>query len=129
METFQDRICDNRHGAVPHHTVRLAALQVPDGQLTLLLIDRQHGVDEIIDPFGLDKRHQRIKRPIGIPEGEDRIIIKGGMPIDFAIRSAVTAIMIVIEGWRDHGMIEGGVKYFALYRVSGLNLDLAESLL
>ena len=101
---------------------------MPDGKLALLLINGQHGIDDIVYAFGLDEGHQGIEGAIGIPEGEDGIIIKRRLFNNLTISAAVAAVVIVVEGGRDHGVIKGGIENFLLGGVGGLHFYFPEGL-
>ena len=49
--------------------------------------------------------------PVGIPEGEDRIIRKTLCHMHIVVQSAVTAVHVHVQGRVDHRVIQGGIEH------------------
>jgi len=105
--SFQYHVRQDRNPGISHHAIRFVVHQVPDRQLSLLLIYIQHGLQVILHFLRVNDRGQRMGRPVGVPERERGIFCK-----------AVRQISITEQGWGHHGVIQGSIKYHFSLRIA-----------
>ena len=112
---------------VAHHAVGLAAPQVPDRNLALLVVDADHRADHVVRLVRMDDIEQRHGGPVGIPEGEDGVVGEITL-VDLAVRSAVFPVDVIEDGGMDHGVVQGGIEDRPGGRVLAGDVDLGEFL-
>ena len=109
-------LCDGiRHrsdAGIADHAVGFVAVEMPDGEVSLTLVDLEEGFHEITFALRLDDRVQWHRSAICVPQGEDGVFRLGAV--------------VAEEGWDNGCVIEGGVEDLSVLLVGCRNLDLAE---
>ena len=67
MASLQCHIGKHGDTGVAYHAVGLVAHEVPHWKFTLLTVDVQQGGSHVVKAFGMDKGHQRMGCPVGVP--------------------------------------------------------------
>ena len=106
---LQYHVGKHRDAWVAHHAVGFVTHQMPYRQLTLLAIDVDEGACHIWQHIGMNHRHQRMSRTIGIPEREGGVV--GEIAVVYlAVGTAILSVYIREYGWSGHGVIHRRVE-------------------
>ena len=55
FEAFEVGISNDGYGAIAGHTVGLAGIERPDGELAVLVVDAEHGIHHVGNAVGEDE--------------------------------------------------------------------------
>ena len=90
---LQHHVGKHRDAWVAHHAVGFVTHEMPYRQLALLAIDVDEGACHIRQHIGVNHRHQRMSRTIGIPEREGGVV--GEISVMYlAVGTAILAVYI-----------------------------------
>ena len=85
----------------------------------------QHRQGHVARPLRVHEQQERVLGPIGVPEGENRIIIPSVCMVDRTVEAPIGAVHVVVDGRIDHCMVEGRIEHPELVR-SAFRFKLAE---
>ena len=118
---------DHRHRVISDHAVGLVRGELPDGKQPPLLVLGEEGLDEIHRSVPLDDREEWMLGPVGVPEGEDRVVIESLRPVRLEVTAEVGAVDIHEEVRGEHRVVERGVEDGAPIRASAIDTYLSQS--
>ncbi len=110
FEPFDIRICNDRDGMIPDHTVVILSPGCPDGQEACGFSMFHQGVYKAIYPLGYNQCIKRVSRAVGIPERKGGIVFFVGCCMDPVIWSAVLPVHIADIGGLEKQPVETGIK-------------------
>ena len=95
----QEGVRQDGHGVVAAHAPALVGHQRPQGQepVGALLLVRQHRQGHVSGPLRMHQQQERMLRPVGVPEGEYRIIVPAVGLMDRPVKAAVGSVHVVID--------------------------------
>ena len=128
-EAFQIGIGNDRHRAVAGHTLGFAAVQCPDGQFVVLLVNREHGVHQVRHNFGVDDCEQWAQGSIGVPQRERGVVGEALGSVNHVVDAAILPVDVAECRRSNHGVIERGVEHALGSGVVGGHFNSAEAVL
>ena len=126
FQALDNGIGNSRDGWIAHHAVGLAAMKMPNREFPLLIVDVEHGVDEIRVAPAVDNAVKRHGCPVGVPEGENGVGLVARVGMYKAVRSPVGAVAVAENGRRNHSVEKGGVENLAGPLICRFNSDSRE---
>ena len=120
------RQCD--YSRVADHAVSLVAPEMPYRKFSLLLIDIDHGIRDVIDLFRMDDGHERHCGTVGVPQRESRVVHEVAGLVNLVIGASVVAVHVIEDRRLDHRVVHRGVEHSACLSVVSINLDFREFL-
>ena len=125
-DALHDGVRHRYDARVAHHAVGLVAPQMPHRKAALLVGDMQHRLHDVGHLLGMQHRHQRHRRPVGVPQREGRIVREIGVAVDRMVRTVVVAVHVAEERRGDHRMVKGRIENPAGRLVRSLDLHLRQ---
>ena len=125
-DALHDGVRHRYDARVAHHAVGLVAPQMPHRKAALLVGDMQHRLHDVGHLLGMQHRHQRHRRPVGVPQREGRIVREIGVAVDRMVRTVVVAVHVAEERRGDHRMVKGRIENPAGRLVRGRDLHLRQ---
>ena len=109
-DALHDGVRHRYDARVAHHAVGLITPQVPYREPSLLVGDVQHRLHDVGHLLGMQHRHQRHRRPVGVPQREGRIVREIGVAVDRMVRTVVVAVHVAEERRGDHRMVKSRIE-------------------
>ena len=125
-DALHDGVRHRYNARVAHHAVGLVAPQMPHRKAALLVGNMQHRLHDVGHLLGMQHRHQRHRRPVGVPQREGRIVREIGVAVDRMVRTVVVAVHVAEERRGDHRMVKGRIENPAGRLVRGRDLHLRQ---
>ena len=121
-------IHDDRHTVVPDHAARVVCRQLPDGELSTVLIHPEHGVHHVAGSVGFNPSQQGVQGTVGVPEAEDAVVFTLALfeLMHPQVGASVPAIDVACHVGDGGGMVQGRVKGRALVLGATFNLNAAQ---
>ena len=91
----------------------------------VLVVVGKHGHDDVPVLIRLEQRQERMLSPVGVPEGEDRVVGEAFRFVDLMVKTPVGAVHVHVDRGVDHRVVKGGVEHLLL-GVRTLYLHLAQ---
>ena len=66
-KSFHNGVGNDRNRLDADHFAGVGAVQVPDGEITLLVVNVEHRIDHVGHAFGLQQRVERMRGAVGVP--------------------------------------------------------------